>query len=165
MLILDQKQIKLKIKRLAHQIAEQNHARESIILAGINNNGLRIANLIATELKKIVTSKIVVTNLHLNPAYPTEHPITIDIKKNENLNNKTIIVVDDVANTGRTLFYSFKPLMEYLPFKLEVAVLVDRTHKLFPIKVDYMGLSLATTMKENIEVKVIDTEQMEVYLN
>ena len=81
------------------------------------------------------------------------------------LHSKVVILVDDVANTGRTIFYAFKPLMESLPGKIEVAVLVDRTHKMFPIKVDYVGLSLATTLKENISVKIVGVEEMEVHLD
>ncbi|MEL6989936.1 MAG: phosphoribosyltransferase family protein, partial [Bacteroidota bacterium] len=72
--------------------------------------------------------------------------------------------VDDVANTGRTIFYAFKPLFEILPKKIEVAVLVDRKHKSFPIKVDYVGLSLATTIQENIDVQILNTEDKAVYL-
>ena len=78
---------------------------------------------------------------------------------------KVIIIVDDVANTGRTLFYAMKPIFQIIPKKVEVAVLVDRMHKSFPIKIDYMGLSLATTLKENIEVKIRDVKEQAVYLN
>ncbi|HRD06713.1 MAG TPA: phosphoribosyltransferase family protein, partial [Saprospiraceae bacterium] len=73
--------------------------------------------------------------------------------------------VDDVANTGRTIFYACKPLMDLLPSKIEVAVLVDRKHKQFPINVDYVGLSLATTLKENISVKILGVDEMEVHLD
>ena len=69
------------------------------------------------------------------------------------------IIVDDVANTGRTIFYAFKPLLEVLPKKVEVAVLINREHKSFPIKVDYQGLSLATTVQENIEVNIKGKKQ------
>ncbi|MBI5914270.1 MAG: phosphoribosyltransferase, partial [Bacteroidetes bacterium] len=70
-----------------------------------------------------------------------------------------------VANTGRTIFYACKPILQTLPKKVEVAVMVDRTHKSFPVKVDYFGLSLATTLLENIEVQIRDTEQFGVFLN
>jgi pyrimidine operon attenuation protein/uracil phosphoribosyltransferase len=73
-------------------------------------------------------------------------------------------VVDDVANTGRTVFYACKPILETLPKKLETVVLVDRMHKSFPIKVDYVGISLATTLMENIDVRISDKEEMSVYL-
>jgi len=69
-----------------------------------------------------------------------------------------------VANTGRTLFYAFRPLLDILPKKIEVAVLVDRKHKKFPVKVDYMGISLATTVKENIDVRIKNVSEKEVFL-
>ena len=76
-----------------------------------------------------------------------------------------VVIVDDVANTGRTIFYACKPLLETLPKKIEVAVLVDRKHKSFPVKVDYVGLSLATTLKEDIDVQLSNSEADAVYLN
>ncbi|MBX2817947.1 MAG: phosphoribosyltransferase, partial [Saprospiraceae bacterium] len=81
------------------------------------------------------------------------------------LKRKSIVVVDDVANTGRTIFFAIKPLLNVLPKKIEVAVLVDRKHKSFPIKVDYVGLSLATTLREDIDVQIRDVEEMAVFLN
>ncbi|MBL7781855.1 MAG: phosphoribosyltransferase, partial [Saprospiraceae bacterium] len=79
--------------------------------------------------------------------------------------NKSIILVDDVANTGRTIFYAVQPLLAVVPRKVEVAVLVDRKHKSFPIKADYVGLSLATTLLENIDVRIREVERMEVNLS
>ena len=78
--------------------------------------------------------------------------------------NKVVIIVDDVANTGRTIFFAFKPFLDILTKKVEVAVLVDRKHKSFPIKVDYVGLSLATTLKENIKVQLGVAKEREVRL-
>jgi pyrimidine operon attenuation protein/uracil phosphoribosyltransferase len=94
--------------------------------------------------------------IRLNPAKPLAEEITVDLPLGD-LTNKAILVVDDVANTGRTLFYACKPLLNILPKKLEVAVLVDRTHKSFPVRVDYVGLSLATTLMNHIEVD-LETE-------
>ncbi len=74
-----------------------------------------------------------------------------------------VILVDDVANTGRTIFYAFTPILRSLPKKIEVAVLVDRKHKMFPIQVNYFGMSLATTLKENIEV-TLEEDQSFAYL-
>jgi pyrimidine operon attenuation protein/uracil phosphoribosyltransferase len=81
------------------------------------------------------------------------------------LEGKTIVVVDDVGNTGRTLFYACKPLLEVLPHKVEMAVLVDRKHKSFPVKVDYVGLSLATTLREHIDVQLSDSNDFAAYLH
>lgn len=163
MKILDEISIQKKTTRLAFQIAENNYQCDEIILAGINNNGFGFAKLLEKQLKKIVQTKVTVSRIKLNPANPLAQEAVLDTVPNE-LRNKTIIIVDDVANTGRTIFYAFQPLLKLLPFKLEVAVLVDRKHKLFPIHVDYVGLSIATTMKENIIVKIIGVEEMEVHL-
>ena len=164
MKILNDRQIKQKIKRLAIEIVERNCDEEEIILAGINNNGIRFAELLMNHLLEISDIPITVTRIRLNPAAPNSHDIIIEMPE-EQLRDKVVIVTDDVANTGRTLFYAFKPVLETLPKKLEVAVLVDRKHKSFPIRVDYVGLSLATTLKENIDVKIKEVEEFSVFLN
>jgi pyrimidine operon attenuation protein / uracil phosphoribosyltransferase len=163
MLILSDQSIKQKIKRLSYEILENNISEKQIILAGINNNGYRCAKLIFDFLKTITEKDIILANIKLNPAKPTESPITIDLP-NGSLKNKTIIIIDDVANTGRTIFYAFKIFMDLIPKKIEVAALVDRKHKMFPIKVDYVGLSLATTIKEHIKADLINPDNISVSL-
>lgn len=161
MQILHQKQISQKIKRLAIQILENNYDESEIIIAGINKNGLRFAALIVTELQSLTDKHIQLTGIRLNPANPLTSEISVDMPLTE-LEHKAIIVVDDVANTGRTIFYAIKPLLNILPKKIETAVLVDRKHKAFPIAITYFGISLATTLQENIDVKL---EENSVYLN
>ncbi len=156
--ILNHRQIQQKVKRLAIEILERNTEENELIVAGINRNGMRFAGLIVNELKQLSEAPIHLTNIKLNPANPIADPISIDFPA-EQLDNKAILVVDDVANTGRTLFYACKPLLAVLPKKLETAVLVDRTHKSFPVKVDYYGVSLATTMRENIEVMIHEGQE------
>lgn len=153
MKILNNKEINQKIRRLAYQILEQNTEVRKLIFLGINNNGLTFAKLLKKEYEAISSKEISLGSINLNPADPLDSEITLDTDV-KNLNGKHIIIVDDVANTGRTLFYAMKPLMEFVPRKVEVAVLVDRKHKSFPIMVDYVGLSLATTLKENIAVEI-----------
>jgi pyrimidine operon attenuation protein/uracil phosphoribosyltransferase len=162
MKVLHQHQIEQKIKRLAFEIMEENFG-EDIVLAGINNNGMAFAKLLLAPLLEIAPAKVSIAQIRLSPASPLDQDVTISIPVNE-LKNKTIIIVDDVANTGRTIFYAFKPLLEIIPKKLEVAVLVNREHKSFPIKVDYQGLSLATTIQENIQVNISNTKESEVLL-
>ena len=161
--LLDERQIKQKIKRLAIQILENNFGEKEIVLAGINNNGMGFAKLIHKHLKKMSEIDFKLTQIKLSPANPLQTEVTIGLPL-EQLENKVIIVVDDVANTGRTIFYAIKPLLNILPKKIEVAVLVDRKHKSFPIKVDYMGLSLATTLHENIDVQILDVKEEAVFL-
>ncbi|MBK7870417.1 MAG: phosphoribosyltransferase [Saprospiraceae bacterium] len=164
MKILNQRQIQQKIKRLAIEILENNYEESEIILVGINNRGYSFAQMLRAELNMISKIPIILTRLRLNPAAPLAGPIELELSVEE-LKEKTIIIVDDVANTGRTIFYAFKPIMQILPKKVEVAVLVDRKHKSFPIQVDYVGLSLATTLKEDIDVQILDVEEQAVFLN
>jgi pyrimidine operon attenuation protein/uracil phosphoribosyltransferase len=164
MKILTKKQIQQKIKRLTIEILEHNFDADEIILAGINNNGLEFAQLLMNELLALQTKiPITLTRIRLSPAAPLSNPIFIEMPLQQ-LENKTVIIVDDVANTGRTVFYALKPLMDVLPKKVEVAVLVDRKHKMFPITPDYVGLSLATTLKEHIDVQLRNVAEQAVYL-
>jgi pyrimidine operon attenuation protein/uracil phosphoribosyltransferase len=165
MLLLNDKQIKQKIKRLALEIVEHNHSMPAIILAGINNAGYTFAKLIHKELAKVYEGNLDIRQLRINPADPVSSEITFKSFNEEDLSKKVIIIIDDVANTGRTIFYAFKPFIQKLVAKVEVAVLVDRKHKRFPIQVDYCGMTLATTYNENITVKFDAPEGMEVYLD
>lgn len=164
MKILDDKKIRQKITRLAHEIAENNYQKSEIILCGINKNGLRFAHLIEEQLSKIVESTVIVNQIMVNAASPTQSDVQLEneISYQE---NQSIIIVDDVANTGRTIFYAFTPFFDHPIEQLQVAVLVDRKHKYFPIEVTYVGLSLATTIGQNIEVNFLDSKAMEVHLN
>ena len=164
MKILNERQINQKIKRLAIEILEHNLGEKELILAGINNNGMVFAELLLQELVSITDIPITVTRIKLNPAKPLSSEVLLEMPPKQ-AHNKVIIIVDDVANTGRTIFYAFKPLLEIVPKKIEVAVLVDRTHKSFPIKVDYYGISLATTLKENIDVQLKVKSRRAVFLN
>ena len=163
MRVLDDAMIRQKITRLAYQIVEQNLGEDPLYLLGINNNGKRFADLLQNELTKTNSIKVIPGRIQLNPAAPQENPVEIDIPIDK-LNGKSVLIIDDVANTGRTLFYAFSALMEGLPGKVQVGVLVDRKHKNFPVKVDYVGLSLATTLKDNIEVDLESPEGLSVYL-
>lgn len=165
MKILDDRRIRQKIKRIAIEILERHFGEPDIVLAGLNNNGLHFARLLAEALAPITPDdvRIQLTRIRLNPANPVAYQPSIDMTAAD-LSGKPVIIVDDVANTGRTIFYAIQPLLEVLPKKVEVAVLVDRTHKSFPIKADYIGMSLATTLKDNIVVQIQDVPEMAVFL-
>jgi pyrimidine operon attenuation protein/uracil phosphoribosyltransferase len=163
MKILNASQVARKLKRLAIEIYSKHIDDKEIYFAGINQKGHLFAALIAKEFEEICKVPVHLISVTLNPADPLQLPvnISIDIKK---LNGSKIIIFDDVANTGRTFFYACKPFLEILPEKVEMAALIDRKHKLFPIHVDYVGLSLATTLHENIEVTFNDQQTVEAYL-
>ncbi len=164
MKVLSHRKIGQKITRMAIEIIENNYDEKEIILAGINNNGSAFAQLLLKELSKIDEKKIfTLAQIRLDPANPIHQKISISLS-DEEMNGKTIIIVDDVANSGRTIFYACKPIFNIVPKKIEAAVLVDRTHKSYPIKVDYIGLALATTLKENIRVNLSEPNNFAVFL-
>ncbi len=150
MQILNDQQVKTKVKRLAIEILE-NNLDSDIVLLGINNNGYRLAGLISKALEKKEKGKSSLRRVRLNAANPLESEIELDCDV-QFLEDKVVIVVDDVANTGRTLFYAMKPLYTFLPKKVEVAVMVDRRHKSFPVYVHYVGTRFSTTLSQNIDV-------------
>ena len=163
MKVLDQTQIKQKVKRLAYEILEHNFKEKELIFVSINTRGTQFADMLIAEISQLTDMKLSQTVLNISPAAPLESEIVLD-KPIKEFKNKVVIIVDDVANTGRTIFYAFKPLMDILPKKVEVAVLVDRKHKSFPVKVDYRGLTLATTFDENIDVQFEQKKGQAVYL-
>jgi pyrimidine operon attenuation protein / uracil phosphoribosyltransferase len=152
--LLNDRQIGQKITRLAIEIVEQNWETSKIVLAGINSNGFFFAGLILKEIKNYDPNfQIDLVNVSLNPANPLSEPITCD-QPAATFNGQNVILVDDVANTGRTIFYAFSTFIQALPRKVQICVLIDRKHKTFPVHVDYVGLSLATTLQEHIDVQL-----------
>jgi pyrimidine operon attenuation protein/uracil phosphoribosyltransferase len=164
MKILNHTQIQQKIKRLAYEITENNIEDGHVILAGVNRNGKRFAEMLRVQLDHIGKIRVEMASIILDPANPLKKEISFEWGGGETPQGENIIIVDDVANTGRTLFFAFKPLMAFLPSRIQCAVLVDRKHKSFPIHVDFVGLSLATTLKENIEVDLGKKNAHAVYL-
>ena len=159
MKLLDAQKIKQKTQRIAIEILENNSNEDQIILAGINSNGMAFAEMLLTAMSKvhIVEPEIIMTKITLNPANPVSEEVKVGLPLSD-LKGKTVILVDDVANTGRTLQYAMKPMLDILPKKIELAVLVDRMHKSFPVAANYVGIALATTLKEHIDVQIRDVE-------
>ena len=163
MQILTHARIQATIKRLALEIIEHNHCEDALIILGINNNGFHFGKLLTEEIAQLHDIPTTLSRLRINPAAPLSAPVTLDLDI-ESLRDRVVILVDDVANTGRTMFYAFAPLLGVLPKRVRVAVLVDRKHKHFPVDTDYVGLSLATTLRETIDVRLRDVEEYGVYL-
>lgn len=147
--ILDEDTVKRKIKRMALQVAEQNIGEKDLVIAGIVGNGMTVANCMAEEIKKLAAFSVQVVAVELNKKELKDVRLTPSV----DLADKTILLVDDVANTGRTLFFALKPFLASSPKKMQTLVLVERSHKEFPIQTDYTGLSIATTLQEHIAVE------------
>jgi pyrimidine operon attenuation protein/uracil phosphoribosyltransferase len=156
-LILNNEQISQKINRIAYQIFEDNHSEEEIVIVGIVNNGFLFATKLAKQIAKISKINITLVELTINK----ENPLTNVSKMNispEAVNNKVVILVDDVLNTGKALIYGVKYLLDFPVKKMSTAVLVDRNHKKYPIGTHYVGLSLSTTLQDHIYVEFNDNE-------
>lgn len=161
--ILSNEDIQQKTRRIAYQIVEDNYDESELTMIGIKPNGYGYAELLKKEIEAIDDIKVILIELSLDKSKPLENEIKLELGKHT-LNNKTVIVVDDVANTGKTLYYALKPVMEFSPKKVQAAVLVDRQHKLFPVTPDFVGLSLSTTLKEHILVEFADKKTSTAYL-
>ena len=148
--LLTHTQINAKVTRLAMEILEHNTQEHELYVLGINNRGMELARRLVAELKELSASPFHLWNVRIDPRDPLGGA-RLDHEVSE-LTGKPILLVDDVANTGRTLFYALGPLQQVLPSKIEVAVLVDRRHKAWPIYVTYSGLVLSTTIGDNILV-------------
>ncbi|WP_367397454.1 phosphoribosyltransferase family protein [Chryseosolibacter indicus] len=150
-LILDAPQIKQKIRRMAFEIYEHNFKERSIVIAGIAGQGYVLAKLLAKEVEAISEIKIVLVQVWVDKEAPQQSDVKLDCELKE-LKKKCIILVDDVLNTGRTFAYGLKPFLNIAVKKIEIAVLVNRSHTLFPIYPQYTGYELATTLTEHVEV-------------
>ena len=158
--ILDKESIKMKLGRMALEIVENNLEEDSIILVGIEENGGVIARNMEKLLKEYSSLSVQLVNLRLDKKHPDE----ITLSQEVDITNKVIILVDDVANSGKTILYSLKPFLEFHPKKIQTLALVERTHKIFPVNLDYKGLSVATTLQEHIFVEVKDEDVIGAYL-
>lgn len=150
-----------KLRRMALQVTEQNYNETQLVLIGIKSYGTVIAEKIRHFLKEVFTGEVIVLELGMDKKSPS----AITLSENIDFNDKTILLIDDVANSGRTMLYALKPLLEQLPKKIQTLALVERTHKTFPIDVDYVGLSVSTTTDEHIVVEVKEGEVMGAWMD
>lgn len=150
--ILNDKKIKKILKRISYQILEGNLDESELFLVGIKKNGLEIAKLIKIELEKICDINIQIYPLVIEKKDPNKKVLTeFDLKK---MKDKTVILVDDVLNTGKTLIHATKYILDAQLNKLVTVVLIDRNHKKFPIKVDIKGISISTSINERIKLLI-----------
>ena len=161
--ILDRKQILQKIKRMAYELYENNFEEKDILLAGIQENGYLLAQLLAKELQNIAAIKIELASITLDKIHPLEHAIVVE-PANINLNKRVVILVDDVLNTGKTLAYAMQSFLKTEVKKIETATLINRHHTLYPINATYTGLSLSTMLQEHIRVVLAEGERFGAYL-
>lgn len=157
-IILNNQEIEHKITRIAYQIYETFVDEEVIVIAGIANNGFIFAKKIATALEKISTLKVSLCEVFIDKQNPTS-PITTSLKK-EDYQNKGLVLVDDVLNSGTTLVYGVRHFLDVPLTKFKTAVLVDRNHKKYPVKADFKGISLSTSLLEHVQVVFQENENV-----
>jgi pyrimidine operon attenuation protein / uracil phosphoribosyltransferase len=139
-----------KLRRMAYEILEHNADEDGVILAGIKDHGSVIARCIQKILGEISTLRTELITLSLDKKKPAE----VNLEPKISFDNKVVILVDDVSNSGKTLTYALKPFLQSHPKKIQTMVLVERRHTAFPVQPDYVGLSVATTLQEHIYVEV-----------
>ncbi|PKP13603.1 MAG: phosphoribosyltransferase [Bacteroidetes bacterium HGW-Bacteroidetes-3] len=149
-IILTNEQIENKTRRIAYQIYEVNFNEKEIIIAGITGNGFLFAKKIAAVLTKISDLNVVLCEVYIDKKNPL-NKITTSINSSD-YKNKSLVLVDDVLNSGTTLIYGIKHFLEVPLKRFKTAVLINRNHKKYPVKADFKGISLSTSLKEHISV-------------
>ncbi len=149
--ILDNKQTSHKIRRMAYQVYETNVNESEVIIAGIMKNGFLLAKRLKKEVEKISPIKVTLCEVFVDKKVPT-NPVTTSLATEE-IENKSIVLVDDVLHSGTTLIYGVKHFLEVPLKQFKTAVLVDRNHKKYPVKADFKGISLSTSLNENVAVQ------------
>ncbi len=158
--ILSKEVAEKKLRRMAYELLENNIDEKDIILAGIRDSGSVVAKVIQKMLSEISSIKTELITVSLDKKQPTD----VSLSKTIDFNNKVIVLIDDVSNSGKTLLYALKPFINSHPKKIQTLVLVERTHTSFPVRPDYVGLSIATTIQEHIFVEVKGDEVGGAYL-
>ena len=160
--ILGHQQIEHKIRRIAYQIYESNVNEQEVILAGIDSNGYILAKKIKSNLDKISDLKSTLCKVIIDKRHPlSEIKTSLSVK---DYSNKSIVLIDDVLNSGSTLIYGVKHFLNVPLKQFKTAVLVNRNHKKFPVKADFKGISLSTSLHEHVEVS-LEGNQFEAFLN
>ena len=159
--ILENTQILNKIKRISLQIIESNLDSSKLIICGIEENGALLAQKICAELNHITKKNIIFCKIKINKSNPTEN-IQLSINK-EVCENQSIVIVDDVLNSGKTLIYAVKHFLDIEVKSIKTAVLVNRSHKKFPISADFKGINLSSSLQNHVDV-VFTKDKIEAFL-
>lgn len=160
--ILNHNDVNYKLRRIAHQIAEDFWKEDKIILAGIMKSGYAIVEKLATELEDIFKGDIILCQVEVNKKEPVQ-PIYLNLEEDQ-YRNSNVIVCDDVLNSGATLIYAVRKFLSVPLKQLKTAVLIDRSHKRYPIKADFKGLSLSTNLDDHVNVHLENKDAYSVTL-
>jgi pyrimidine operon attenuation protein/uracil phosphoribosyltransferase len=158
-IILDNIDVKNKIQRISLEILEDNIDEKKIIFFGISDNGKIITKRIITCINKISKISLDLVSVNINNIND------IKFDKNFNANKKSLVIVSDVSHSAKTLQLVISKLINLNPSKIKTAVIVNRDHSLFPVKINFSGLNLSTSVNEHVDVEVNKDDEFTVYLN
>ena len=151
-IILSHQEINHKLNRIAHQIYEANVNEEEVVLAGIDKNGFILGELLKEKLKEISELDVILCKVIIDKLNPLAGVKTsLDAQSYE---NKSIVLIDDVLNSGATLIYGVKHFLSVPLKRFKTVVLVNRNHKKYPVKADFKGISLSTSLNEHVTVSL-----------
>jgi len=152
-LILNARQINQKLIRMAHEIHENHYKEKELVLVGIEGRGSQLANRLFKQLSEISEITLSIEEIQLNKEKPLSEPVnfTGELKS---LKGRSVVLVDDVLNSGKTLMYAARFLLEVDIKSLTIVTLVDRFHRKFPIRPDIVGLTLSTNLREHVTVNL-----------
>ena len=156
--VLDSHQIRQKIKRIAHQIVEEHYLQKEIVVVGVAGSGFGFSELLAKELQSIDRFKVELLSLTLSKKNPLSETMELSGEL-EDLKGKVVILSDDVLNSGLTMMHAARHLLQVKVKGLYTATLIDRFHRKFPIRADYVGLTLSTNIKEHITVDLTKNKE------
>ena len=160
-LVLNAQQMEQKLCRMAWEVLEKNHQESHIVIAGISPKGSILAQRLSKHLSDISSIMVEIIEVKLDKDNPLSS--TVQVSTHSELNDKVVVLVDDVLKSGKTLMYGAQYFLNQPIKKLMTAILIDRDYKNYPIKADVVGLSLATTLQEHVTVDLGKKEA--VYLN
>lgn len=152
-IVLNHQRIALIIERMAHELYEQHHARPALVLMGVEGRGHTVAQRILGHLSKISDQELSLQKVSLDKLDPTTHPVQLSCER-EALSEQTVILVDDVLNSGKTLVHALSYILQVPVHSVTTVVLVDRIHRRFPVRADIVGMTLSTTIQERVEVEL-----------
>ena len=158
--VLDFEKISRICGRLAYQILENNINQDEILLVGIKEKGYEIAKIIEQKLKNITSSKVHLKSITIDKKNPNQ---ISEVDINFDLMPKSVYLVDDVLNTGKTLMFAVNSLLKYDFDLIKTLVLIDRNHKRFPVKVDFKGISLSTNLDDTVKL-ISENKNLEAVL-
>lgn len=158
--ILDQSVAGKKLRRMALQVVENNSEEKLLILAGVRESG----SIVAKNIQKLIAEISPIPTELISISLDKKKPGAVTLSKEIDFNEKVVIVIDDVANSGKTLLYALKPFLGFYPKKIQTLVLIERSHNSFPVRPDYVGISIATTLQEHIYVEVDEENVIGAYM-